>query len=87
MRLTKDFYSTSEVAELLGISRVAVFKQIRSGKLKARKIGRNYAIARADMGSIGEGGHLSAERKNELEAAVQTAVKEYGEAFRLLGRE
>ncbi|MCA9403808.1 MAG: excisionase family DNA-binding protein [Candidatus Omnitrophica bacterium] len=43
------YLSTSQVAELLGISTVAVFKRIKSGRLKARKIGRGYAIDRKDV--------------------------------------
>lgn len=33
-----------ELARKLGISRIAVYQQVRSGKIKARKVGRNYAI-------------------------------------------
>jgi len=43
--MSKKLLSTSEVARILGISREAVLKKITSGKLHAKKIGRNFAIA------------------------------------------
>lgn len=38
------YLSTTQVAKLLGISSVAVFKRIKSGRIKAQKIGRSYAV-------------------------------------------
>lgn len=38
------FLSVPELARRLGISRIAVFKKIKSGKIKAIRIGRNWAI-------------------------------------------
>ena len=37
-------YSTSEAAKVLGISRIAVFKKIRQGRLPAVMIAGGYAI-------------------------------------------
>jgi len=39
-----DFLSVPEVAEILGITRQAVLKRIRTGKLEATKVGRNYVV-------------------------------------------
>lgn len=47
--VNNQFYSAPQVAKLLGLSRVAVFNQIKKGKIKARKIGRNYVIERKDI--------------------------------------
>ena len=47
---TDRFLSTSELADILGISRIAVFKKIKSGQIKAQKVGRNYVIDRKDLG-------------------------------------
>ena len=33
-----------EVAALLGISRIAVFKRVKKGQLQALRIGRNWAV-------------------------------------------
>jgi predicted DNA-binding protein YlxM (UPF0122 family) len=40
----KEFVSVSEYAELKKISRQAVQQQIKTGKVKAEKIGRAYII-------------------------------------------
>lgn len=81
----EDFISTTELAKTLGISRVAVFKKIKSGKIKARKVGRNFIISRKDLGEIFEK-KLSQKKKEEIEKAVKKTVEEYGETLRLLGK-
>jgi len=45
----KDYYTTAELAELLKISRISVFKRIRQGSIVAQKIGRNFIIFRKDL--------------------------------------
>lgn len=82
----KLFFSTSELAKLSGISRVAIFKKIRNGQIRAKKQGRNYAVP------VGEARKIIAAKiapKNEaiIKKAVNLAVKEYGETFMLLGQE
>lgn len=84
--MNKEFISTAEAAKLLGISRVAVFKQIKLGKIKAQKVGRNYVIRRQDLSEVLEG-TLSEEKKKAIEKAVHKTVKDYGETLRLLGLE
>ncbi len=80
------YFTTSQLAKILGISRVAVFKKIKSGEIKAEKIGRNYAIS-SDKIDVLLGRSLSEEQKHILDQGVRKTVKEYGEALRLLGRE
>ena len=48
----KDFFSTAELAKVLGISRVAVFNRIKKGEIKAIKIGRSFVIAKKDLENI-----------------------------------
>ncbi len=48
----KDFYTTAELAKILGISRVAVFKKIKNGTIKAQKIGRNFVVFKKDIGDL-----------------------------------
>ena len=78
-----NYISTSEAAKLLGISRVAVFKKIQKGDIKAKKIGRNYAI---EIGEIrkGEQDELDEKTKTQIEKAVSKTVKEYGKTLRML---
>jgi excisionase family DNA binding protein len=49
---SKEFYTTKELANLLGISRVAVFNKIKKGDIKAQKIGRNFVIFKKDIGDV-----------------------------------
>lgn len=82
----KKFYTTKEIAELLGISRVAVFKKIKQGKIKAEKIGRNYLISKSQLSVILDES-LTSGQKKILERGVQKTVMEYGEALKELGKE
>lgn len=84
--VNNEFISTTELAKLLGISRVAVFKKIKEGKIKAEKIGRNFMIRKKDLPEI-LGEVLSEEKKRQIEEAVHKTVKEYGETLKLLGKE
>lgn len=80
----KEFLTTSELAKLLGVSRIAVFKRIKKGEIKAERIGRNFVIRKKDLGII-LGKSLSKKNKLEIEKAVKKLVKEYKEALVLLG--
>jgi len=79
------FISTSEAAKILGISRIAVFKQIKSGKLKAEKIGRNFVIDKVIL--IGSLEQPDEKRKKEISDTVDQVFREYGEVIRKLGKE
>ena len=76
----------AELAEMLGVSRIAVFKKIRSGKIKAEKIGRNYVIPKEEVESI-FGLFISEDRRREIEDVVKKTISEYGKTLRLLGKE
>ena len=82
----KDFLSTAELAEMLGISRVAVFKKIKKGQIKAIKRGRNFIIYKKDLGNV-LGNVLTPENKKEIDETISRTVKEYGETLELLGKE
>lgn len=84
--MSEQIISTAEAAKILGVSRVAVFKRIKSGQLKAKKVGHNFVIDRADLHealgvTLGDGG------RRLIEGSVKKVVKEYGEALKLLGQE
>ncbi len=82
----KAYFSTSEVAQMLGISRIAVHKKITMGKLRARKIGRNYIIALHDLQEF-PGVTISSIQKKKINDAVTKAVKEYKVTFDRLAKE
>lgn len=80
----KDYLSTSELAKILGISRVAVFKKIKKGEIKAVKIGRNFVIEKKDLDKLT---NLAEAQKAEIKRSIEKTLKEYGETLRLLGKE
>lgn len=82
----KEFLSTTELAKLLGISRIAVFKKIKKGEIKATKVGRNFIINKKDLGDI-FGKVLSPKNKKIIDRAVSRTAEEYGETLKLLGNE
>ena len=50
--MNKDYYSLTEVAQKLGISRQAVHKKIKKNKLKAMKVGTTYIIGKEEIKSL-----------------------------------
>ncbi len=44
-----DFLSIPEAAAILGVSRIAVFKRVKSGHIPAFRAGRAWVIARRDI--------------------------------------
>ncbi len=86
MGSNSEFITTIELAQILGISRQAVFKKIKAGKIKAEKIGRNLVIRKKDLPII-LGEVLTEEKKRKIDEAVKKTVQEYGETLKLLGKE
>ena len=86
MTKKSDYITIPELAKILGLSRIAIFKRVKKGAIKAVKIGRNYAIPRAYVDSI-LGRTLGDSDKKEIDMAVKKTVKEYGRTLKLLGKE
>ena len=82
----KEFITTAELAKILGISRIAVFKRIKRGQIKAIRVGRNFVIPKDSLPEV-LGQVLSEKNKREIETAVKKTVREYGQTLRLLGNE
>jgi excisionase family DNA binding protein len=85
--MVKNKYLTiPQLAELLGISRIAVYKKVKKGQIRATKIGRTYMISDEHITSV-LNQKLSAVKKRRIEAAVKKTVREYGQLLKLLGRQ
>lgn len=82
----KPYYSTSEAAKILGISRVAVFNRIKKGQLDAIKIGRNYLVEKEQLSPTKDKA-LSDKDKNLINKAVDKTLKEYGQTLKLLAHD
>ncbi|KKQ24344.1 MAG: binding domain protein, excisionase family protein [Candidatus Roizmanbacteria bacterium GW2011_GWC2_37_13] len=81
---TKDFYSIPEMAKILRISRIAVYKKVKNGQIKATKIGRNFAISKDELEVI-LGESLNPNQKRTIDEGVKKTVKEYGDVLQMLG--
>ncbi len=80
------YFSIPQLAKILGLTRIAVYKKVRKGQIKAIKIGRVYAIPEQYVLSI-IGKTLGERDKQEIDRAVRRTIKEYGEVLKLLGRQ
>lgn len=80
----KEFITIPQLAKILGISRIAVYKKIKKGQIKAVRIGRNFAIEQKYVLKI-LGKALGEEDKRQIDEAVKKTVKEYGQTLKLLG--
>lgn len=84
----KLFFSPPEVAKLLGVSRFTILNMIKKGFLKAERIGKYFIIPREEIEHLlNNDKTLSAKEKAEINMAVERAIKEYGQAIRMLGKE
>ena len=84
--VNEKYITIPQLAKLLGLSRIEVYRRVRKGRIKAEKIGRMYVIRDKEVGYI-LGKKLTAKDKGQIEKAVKKAVKEYGEVLRKLGSE
>ena len=80
------YITIPQLANILGISRVAVYKKVKKGQIKAVRIGRNFAIDRKYVLNI-LGKTLGQEDKRQIDDAVKKTIKEYGQTLKLLGSE
>jgi len=82
----KTHYSVKELADLLKISRIAVFRKIKKGQIKAEKVGRNYIIPKEEIEEVLPA-ELTEKIKNQIESCVTEVIKQYGEVLQKLGQE
>ena len=68
------------------ISRFGVFNRIKRGKIKAEKVGRNYIISHQNLlEALGKS--IGKEKKENIDRALDKALKQYENVFKRLGRE
>ena len=82
-----QYITTTEAAKLLGISRVALYKRIKKGVLKAKRMGKFYMVPKSEVVFDVTGKPLLKEQKKILEKAIKKTIEEYGEVLKRLGNE
>jgi excisionase family DNA binding protein len=80
------YLTIPQAAGILGISRTAVYKKVKKGRIRAVRIGRNFAIPKkVIINALGR--DLTGPAKKQIAAAVRKTVREYADVLRLLGGE
>ena len=81
-----NYITIPQLAKRLNLSRFTVFKWVKEGKIKATKAGKIWIIDDPDIQRLFKG-KLTKKQEQDITAAVDTAVKEYGELFKMLSKE
>lgn len=84
------YLTIPQLANLLGISRIAVYKKVKAGFIPAQQIGRNFAISEeyihANLVSI-QKSFLSDGEIVDIDGVMAQMMKEHGSVLMQLGRE
>jgi excisionase family DNA binding protein len=83
----KPFFSVTELAESLGITRQAVHKRIKSGKIRAETIGHAFVIPKEEVERLLGKKLEGLDREDAIRKAVEKTIHEYGETLKRLGGE
>jgi excisionase family DNA binding protein len=81
----EKYITIPELAKLLGVSRIAIYKRVKKGQIPATKIGRTYVITDQTIAEI-LGKELTSSGKERIDAAVRRTVREYGEVLKQLAK-
>jgi excisionase family DNA binding protein len=82
----KKYITIPELAKLLGVSRIAIYKRVKKGEIPATKIGRTYVITDQAITDI-LGKEVTRRGKEQIDAAVRRTVQEYGSVLKQLAQE
>jgi excisionase family DNA binding protein len=80
----KKYYSTSECAEILKVSRITIFNWIQKKKIKAEKYAGNYMISSDQIDELQSHRDLREEEKKGLRVFASRLLTEYGEFLRAI---
>ena len=84
--VNKTYVTIPELARLLGVSRITIYKRVKKGQIPAEKIGRTYVITDRTIADI-LGKEVTSRGKERIDAAVRKTVREYGAVLKQLGKE
>jgi len=75
-----------QLAEMLGISRIAVYKKVKAGRIPATKVGRFYVISDRTVNEVLQKTLRQCDRQR-VDRAVKKVVRDYGDVLKRLARE
>ena len=82
----EKYITIPELAKLLGVSRIAIYKRVKKGQIPATKVGRTNVITDQTIATI-LGKEATKRGKEQIDAAVRKTVREYGEVLKQLANE
>jgi excisionase family DNA binding protein len=82
----QNYVTVAMLANLLGVSRITIYKRVKKGEIRATKVGKTYII---DDQAVKEilGGKVTASAKERIDSAVQKTLSEYRDLLKQLGDE
>lgn len=83
--MQKTLMTIPEVADRLGISRIAVYKKVKNGQIPATRVGRRYVISSDTAEKLHQ--EVYKIDLNWVDEAVKRVVKEYGTVLKWLSVE
>lgn len=81
-----SYITIPQLAKILGLSRVTVYRKVKSGEIPATKIGHAYLVSNEEISKV-LSKELTETAKKRIDNAVKKTVKEYWEVLKLLGKE
>jgi excisionase family DNA binding protein len=81
----EKYITVPELAKLLGVSRIAIYKRVKKGQIPAEKIGKTYVITDRTIADI-LGKEVTSRGKKRIDAAVRRTVREYGAVLKQLAK-
>lgn len=86
MKKDNEYLSIPQVAEILGISRIAVYNKVIKGDIQAIKIGNRYGIINSRIAEL-TGEITSPQKRKKIKLAMKKFVEEYHDLIIKLGDE
>jgi len=80
------FTTIPQLANMLGVSRIAVYKRVQKGQIPAEKVGNTYIITDKTVQEV-LGRKVSQRIKEQIDKTVRETIEEYGQVLKKLGRE
>ena len=81
-----QYITIPQLAKMMGVNRVTIYRKVKTGQIKATKIGHSYIIEDDEIKKA-LGQKLTQRDKKLIDKAVKKVVREYGQVLKLLGRE
>jgi len=86
MAQTNKLFTVPQLADLLGVSRVTIWRKVRSGEIPAQNVGGMNLISQEEISHVLSKNITQAE-KDAIDEAVRKGIADFSEVFKELARE